>query len=114
MYAIDFAQVGVNIQRQMETKGFTQQSLADELGISKQIMGKIIRGSKTVNVSELTKIASVMGTTADELLRNSGEPFSADNFSFRRNVIDEDILQKINFICLAIDEIHMLEELLDY
>ena len=31
MYAMDFAQVGANIQRQLDIKGMTQQSLADAL-----------------------------------------------------------------------------------
>ena len=51
MYAMDFAQVGANIQEQLDRKGFTQQSLADELGISKQVMNKIIKGNKAINVS---------------------------------------------------------------
>ena len=29
MYAMDFAQVGANIQKQLNIKGLTQQSLAD-------------------------------------------------------------------------------------
>ena len=33
MYTMDFAQVGANIQRQIQVKGFTQQSLADALNI---------------------------------------------------------------------------------
>ena len=41
MYAMDFAQVGANIQKQIDIKGFTQQSLADAMGISKQVMNKI-------------------------------------------------------------------------
>lgn len=68
MYAMDFAQVGANIQKQINIKGFTQQNLADALGISKQVMNKIIKGNKAINVNELAKIASVIGTTTDELL----------------------------------------------
>lgn len=112
MYALDYAQVGANIQKQIDMKGFTQQSLADALGISKQVMNKIIKGNKAINVSELARIASVMGTTADALLTVGGEPISADSLSFMGNVKDEGMLQKVNLIRSAIDEIHMLEELL--
>lgn len=112
MYAMDFAQVGANIQKQIDIKGFTQQSLADMLGISKQVMNKIIKGSKAINVNELTKIASVMGTTTDELLMVAGEPVSADSLSFMGSVTDGGTLEKVNLIRSAIDEIHMLEELL--
>ena len=112
MYAMDFAQVGANIQKQLNIKGFTQQSLADALGISKQVMNKIIKGSKAINVNELAKIASIVGTTTDELLSPQGEPASVDNLSFMGSVKDEETLEKVNLMRTAIDEIHMLEELL--
>lgn len=113
MFAVDFAQVGDNIQKQMDMKGFTEQGLADELGISKQVMDKIIKGSKAINMRELAMVASVMGTTADKLLTIGGEQLSADSLRFMENVTDERLLHKINLIRLAIDEIHMLEELLE-
>ena len=112
MYAADFAQVGANIQKQIDIKGFTQQSLADTLGISKQVMNKIIKGSKAINVNELSKIASILGTTTDELLTVNNEPVSEDSLSFMGSVMDEETLNKVNLIRTAIDEIHMLEELL--
>lgn len=113
MFAVDFAQVGDNIQKQMDMKGFTEQGLADELGISKQVMDKIIKGNKAINMRELAMIAFVMGTTADTLLTIGGERLSADNLCFMEDVTDERLLQKINLIRLAIDEIHMLEEVLE-
>ncbi len=112
MYAMDFTQVGANIQKQINRKGFTQQGLADALGISKQVMHKIIKGSKAINVKELAKIASVLGTTADELLTVDKEPVPADSLNFMGSITDEKTLEKVNLIRTAIDEIHMLEELL--
>ena len=112
MYAMDFTQVGDNIRKQLDIKKMTQQNLADALGISKQVMNKIIKGSKAINVAELAKIASVMGTTTDELLIVEDEQMTADNLSFMGDVQDEETLEKINLIRSAIDEIHMLEELM--
>lgn len=113
MYALDFSQVGANIQKQLDAKGFTQQRLADILGISKQVMNKIIKGNKAINVNELAKIASVLGTTTDELLTVSGEPTSVDSLSFMGSVTCEETREKINLMRQAIDEIHMLEDLLN-
>lgn len=112
MYAMDFAQVGANIKEKLDTKGMTQQSLADALGISKQVMNKIIKGSKAINVNELAKIASVMGITTDELLTVGSDPIVVDSLSFMGDIIDENTLERVNLIRSAIDEIHMLEELL--
>ncbi len=113
MYAMDFAQVGANIQEKLIIKEMTQQSLADALGISKQVMNKIIKGSKAINVNELTKIASILGTSTDVLLTVSVEPVTIDNLSFMGDIHDEITRERVNLIRLAIDEIHMLEELLN-
>ena len=82
MYATDFAQVGANIQEKLNEKRMTQQNLADALGISKQVMNKIIKGSKAINVNELVRIADSLGISADELLRAAGESIPADRLSF--------------------------------
>ena len=44
MYAVNFKQVGENISQAMKIKGMTQKQLADQLGVSKQVMSKIING----------------------------------------------------------------------
>lgn len=113
MYAMDFAQVGANIQRQLDIKGMTQQSLADALQISKQVMNKIIKGSKAINVNELAKIAEVLSTSTDALLTVSGEPAAVESPSFMGAVHDEATLERVSLIRSAIDEINMLEELLN-
>lgn len=112
MYAMDFAQVGANIQKQLDAKGMTQQNLADALEVSKQVMNKIVKGSKAINVNELAKIAEVLNTSTDALLTVSNEPAEADNLSFMGAVHDSATLERVNIIRSAIDEIHMLEELL--
>lgn len=113
MYAMDFAQVGANIQKQLDSKGMTQQSLADALQISKQVMNKIIKGSKAINVNELAKIAEVLSISTDTLLTITNEPVTADSLSFMGSIHDEVTLEKVNLIRTAIDEINMLEELLN-
>ena len=113
MYAMDFAQVGANIQEKIVEKGMTQQSLAEALGISKQVMNKIIKGNKAINVNELAKIADILSTSTDSLLTVGDEPVTEENLSFMGAIQDENTWERVNLIRDAIDEIHMLEELLD-
>lgn len=113
MYTMDFAQVGANIQNKLDEKEMTQQSLADALGISKQVMNKIIKGSKAINVKELARIAGILSTSTDALLTATAEPVTIDCLSFMGDVHDEVTRDRINLIRTAIDEIHMLEELLN-
>lgn len=100
--------LGRAIDHSAKCLGLYQQSLADAIGISKQVMNKITKGSKAINVSEHVQIAPVMGITTDDLLMIAEEPVSTDSFSSMGSVVDEDTLEKVKLICSAIDEIHML------
>ena len=112
MYAMEFAQVGENIQHLLDERGMTQQNLAEALGISKQVVNKIIKGNKAINVKEIAEIAQILGVSADDLLMVRDTNTAPDSLSFMGTVQDEDTLQKINRIREAIDEIHMLEGVL--
>ena len=114
MYAKDFTQVGDNIQRLLEQRGLTQQSLAEALGISKQVVNKIVKGNKAINVKEIAEIAQALGVSVDDLLEvKDKESVVPDSLSFMGTVQDEETLRKINRIRAAIDEIHMLEGVLN-
>ena len=111
MYAINFAQVGANIQKELDNRSMTQQSLADALSISKQVMSKIINGAKAINVSELAKIASVLGITTDSLLTINIECEPTESMAFMGTMQDDKTREKVELLRSAIDEILLLEEL---
>ncbi|MNE34135.1 HTH-type transcriptional regulator SinR [compost metagenome] len=48
-------------------KGFTQQELAEQSGVSLAILGAIERGNRRVEDQILNKIADVLGVTLTEL-----------------------------------------------
>ena len=112
MYATDFSQVGSNIKAVLDTQGKTQQYLADRLSVSKQVMNKIIKGSKAINVNEISMIARVLQTSADDLLTVSELPAEDNWLTFMGMIKDQETMEKVNLIRTAIDEIGMLEELL--
>ena len=58
-----------NIKRCRETKGMTQQELADAAGCSRQFIN-MLENSDEINVStkKLLDIANALGTTVDELI----------------------------------------------
>ena len=113
MYAMNYAQVGANIQKELDKKSMTQQSLADALSVSKQVMSKIIKGSKAINVSELAKIADILGTTADALLTMNVNNVPTESVAFMGAIQDEKMREKVEMMVSAINEIQMLEELID-
>ncbi|MEF9880589.1 MAG: helix-turn-helix transcriptional regulator [Clostridia bacterium] len=113
MYTTDFTQVGRNIQSALSRRGLTQQNLADELGISKQVMSKIINGNKAINVNELARIAFILNATTDSLLTVADNTMPAPSFSFMGQIRNEQIRSKVETIKIAIDQILLLEELAD-
>ena len=111
MYTMNFSQIGANIQKELDNKSMTQESLADELSISKHVMSKIINGTKAINARELEKIASVLGTTIDYLLMANIESVQIESIAFMRTMQDEKIREKVEMLRSNIDEILLLEEL---
>lgn len=108
-----FKQVGNNIQHILTIQGKTQQFLADQLGISKQVMSKIIAGSKAINVAEISKIANILNVSTDSLLTVETVQEPVHHFSFMGQVKNEATKQKIEILQIIIDEILMLEEYAD-
>lgn len=49
-------------------KGFTQQQLAEQTGISLAVLGAIERGNRRIEDQILNKIANVLGLELDELM----------------------------------------------
>ena len=111
MYETDFAHVGANIQRELDGKSMTQQSLADALSISEQSLNRILKGAKAINTIELAQIASALGTTADALLMMNNHINILGNLSLIERIADERTREKAELIQSAIDEIRFLEEL---
>ncbi len=105
-----FKQVGSNIQQVLCDKGRTQQYLADSLNISKQVMSKIIMGSKAINVSEISQIASVLEVSVEKLLNIKEKEPEIHKFSFMGRVENKKTKEKIELLKTVIDEIIMLEE----
>lgn len=113
MYTTDYKNVGLNIKKALRDRGMTQQNLADGVGVSKQVMNKIVNGLKAINVNELASIAKILGTTTDSLLMGENDKPINSNVSFMGKIKDTDTENKINFIRSAIDDIYFLEGLLN-
>ena len=105
-----FKQVGNNIENILYEKNYTQQDLANELKISKQVMSKIISGAKAINVEEIKKIASALNVSVDALLHVDSVPAQVHHFSFMGQVQNTATRDKITKLQTVIEEILFLEE----
>jgi transcriptional regulator with XRE-family HTH domain len=107
--------IGNRIRSLLEERECTQQALADGLGVSKQVMHKIINGKKVMTISELARIAPFFDVSTDMLLAPLTEPQKIEGpiFAQRGVAIDEEAKRKIEVLRTVISEIHLSEDLLN-
>ena len=60
--------VGVNIRKLREKKGFSQEFIAEKLGINQSTFGKLERDMSTISLGRLHKIADVLEEDITTLL----------------------------------------------
>lgn len=63
--------MGRRVRAFRKLKGFTQQELADSVGISLAVLGAVERGNRRLEDQILNKIADVLEVTAEELANPS-------------------------------------------
>lgn len=66
-----FTEIGAKIGAYLVANNITQTEFAEKIGVSKQVMGKIIHGKKAINIVEISKIASAIGTNVESLIQRS-------------------------------------------
>lgn len=63
--------LALRIRAFRKLKGYTQQELAERLGVSVAVLGAIERGTRRADSIILEKIADVLGVGMDELLNRA-------------------------------------------
>ena len=68
--------LGLRLEKTIRTKYSEKQQFADEIGISKEYLSRLISGKKTISVKFAKKAALILGVTEDYLLGVASEPYS--------------------------------------
>lgn len=97
-----FENIGKNIQVELDRLDWSKSFLAEKIGVSRQVLQKIINGNKVINAYEISQIANVLGTTADALINSKyiekavkpqyqfmGHFSKEANFDFIKSIIRE-------------------------
>ena len=64
------AEFGENLRKAREKKGITQQTLADQIYVTRQAVSRWEGGSRYPDLMTAKKLAALLGTTLDELVRD--------------------------------------------
>lgn len=84
---MDKLTLGKKLRQARQAKGFTQQSLAEKVGIGNVYLGEIERGLKMPSLNSFIRIIEALDVSADSILR--GE------LSSGREYIYDEITQKM-------------------
>ena len=77
-------EIGTRIRKIRELKGFSQENLADQLGMSVTGYGKIERNEVSVNYDKLIKISQIFGVELETII-GFDENFAFNNFNSKIN-----------------------------
>ena len=64
--------IGENIKEMRQRNSWTQEELAEKIGIKQSMVAQIERGTKTLTVPLGKQIAEVFGCTLDDLTNEAG------------------------------------------
>jgi transcriptional regulator with XRE-family HTH domain len=62
--------VAINLRRLRGAKGWTQEELADRVGLSVRYVGQVERGQASMSVTVLGRFADAVGVEAVELVKS--------------------------------------------
>ncbi len=87
---MDVKQIGTNILFYLKEQNKTQVDLANGLGVSKQVINKIVKGKKAIKTDELVAISDFLGLSVEELINieievNEGESVSVHLYGKIKN-----------------------------
>lgn len=68
---MDYILLGNRIRNKRKAMGWTQEQLAEAIGVSTSFIGHIERGSRKSSIDTLVELANVMDVSADFLLADS-------------------------------------------
>lgn len=107
-----FTSIGKNILERLEQLQLSQTELADRIGVSKQVINKIVQGKKSINAVELSGIAEALNISIDELVRTSTDLRAEDPLLLMMGSVSKsNTKEDLSFLYHMMDEMLKIESL---
>jgi transcriptional regulator with XRE-family HTH domain len=81
-------EIGNNIRRIREIKNYTQEAVADKVGMSVSAYGDIERGKSDVNFGRLSEIAAALEVKPEEIVNFSSNVYNTTNNNHDGSVVN--------------------------
>lgn len=82
--------IGVNIKREREKAGFTQDQFSELLGIGSKSLSSIERGVVGVSLTTLLKICDILHISANVLLYEQSKKNGVDSIALQLDMLSEE------------------------
>lgn len=106
--------IGSNIKYIRENFKFTQEQVADFVGVSRSTIALYESGDRRVPIDQLEKISDLFGVEMHELLESDMDNFTANvAFAFRADDISGEDLEKIANFKRIVKNYQKLKSLMD-
>lgn len=99
--------MGMRIRAQRESKGFSREKLAEELGVSSKFIVDIERGIKGISIRKFYDLCQILEVTADFFLAGQVE-----NVSPERALLSDNIQERLK-ICND-EQLRCMEQIAKY
>ena len=108
-----FENIGLNISEVLSERNMSQTDLAERMGISKQVMSKIINGQKAINALEIKSIADILDVDVNRLVEEKANHInSQESLVMLMGEVNDNTKKELTFLNTVINEIDYLEDLL--
>ena len=106
-------EIGTRIRKVREIKGFSQENIAEDLGMSVNGYGKIERNEVSVNFDKLIRISEILGVEIENII-GFDENVAFNNFN---NTVEQQIgryIMPIEMKKLYEENIKLLKDKIEY
>ncbi|MEH6941858.1 helix-turn-helix domain-containing protein [Bacillus sp. JJ722] len=88
----------------LKEAGKTQQWLADEMGVSKSLVGHILNKNRNVQSAHIQKFADIMGISLKELISMKDPEEEIFSVQFRGNLTSKEAEKGLKYLLFAIED----------
>lgn len=103
MTASELQKIGKRISKRRRQIGLTQETLAEKMNVSVQMVSNLERGNKAIKIENLIKVSDILGVSTDYIL-NGSSAGGKDDFNGKIGLLsdcDREMIKIIVDYCLS-------------
>ncbi len=113
MITFDKVKIGKQIENARKKAGFSQDIIADYLGIDQGLFSKYENGERPITMDNLDKLKDLFKCTLSYFIEGENENLILDNIALRGSKIDGESLKTISYMNKIIANLQEMDRLIE-